>query len=891
MLPLENAPFILGVTGHMDIRKEEEGKLKERMEVLLRFLLSQKKPQDAEPLAKQMIALLEPVDSQERNPHEFEAYERTLSEWPKLEKTRLLVLTSLAPGADTLAAEVALDLKASGLSIDIIAALPMHYDLYDSASTFKDNNVGTRSEKQQRYHELLEKIGRENTFCVRMASDVDLSADAFKAKCKEDRDADDPAARRARYRAAGEYISEYSHLLLAIWDSDQDFKSDEGTAAIVHARRGTLQYGLLPSNDGLNLPHGGPIFQLFTHRVRNANERRLHPAARFLHCYAAEAQEHATSDAEKEKGRLARLHFRELSLFSRIVRHLEDFNRLPAPTDEVQKEMDAFLAIKNGDASRNLETVLGTGADTGLFDRFRAFATLRKRTSKAITPLSSGRNRTLVALFWLTLIAAALGHLYVEWHPQKPKNEITKVDSKTHGDNKGAAEGHGEFTKSSAAEAAEPSQMSSEAHPTKPDAPNTSDSNPAASTKGESNHDHHAKDHKHDPRRFWWGISACGIALGAIGLFAWQRSKHSIERAHDYRAIAEGMRVQGFWNLAGLGKSVPANYMQRQRGELDWLRGVTRAVSMPYDFWREQMERQSLETQALAMRCVYQNWVCQQERYFKDNTRKKLFELHSWHKLGTILALAGLVGTIVSVFSAFFDSHEPLHWLKDRWWIGVLFTLLFLTATAIDAAVRWNEQRANILEAHHHPPKLNFNPWSPLSWLRIGVFHLLELAIVTTHAQSTEYLPPEKERWRMLRNGLTYLLPAAALAFLAMTKAALISIYWNTSPDVTVWTSISLGVYLIGGAMCIAWTEKQLDSEFAYQFGTMAPLFLAARLRLEPLVSQLEAYASSNNMPEFEKTRQEIRDVYYELGLEALDENAEWLLLHRARPLEPVMAG
>ena len=33
--------------------------------------------------------------------------------------------------------------------------------------------------------------------------------------------------------------------------------------------------------------------------------------------------------------------------------------------------------------------------------------------------------------------------------------------------------------------------------------------------------------------------------------------------------------------------------------------------------------------------------------------------------------------------------------------------------------------------------------------------------------------------------------------------------------------------------------------------------------------------------------QQLIRDV----GLQALDENAEWLILHRSRPLEPVMAG
>lgn len=35
----------------------------------------------------------------------------------------------------------------------------------------------------------------------------------------------------------------------------------------------------------------------------------------------------------------------------------------------------------------------------------------------------------------------------------------------------------------------------------------------------------------------------------------------------------------------------------------------------------------------------------------------------------------------------------------------------------------------------------------------------------------------------------------------------------------------------------------------------------------------------------------EIQQLLYALGGEALDEDPEWLLLHRARPLEPVMGG
>jgi hypothetical protein len=34
-----------------------------------------------------------------------------------------------------------------------------------------------------------------------------------------------------------------------------------------------------------------------------------------------------------------------------------------------------------------------------------------------------------------------------------------------------------------------------------------------------------------------------------------------------------------------------------------------------------------------------------------------------------------------------------------------------------------------------------------------------------------------------------------------------------------------------------------------------------------------------------------VQEILFALGLQALNENGEWLILHRARPLEPVLAG
>ena len=391
-------------------------------------------------------------------------------------------------------------------------------------------------------------------------------------------------------------------------------------------------------------------------------------------------------------------------------------------------------------------------------------------------------------------------------------------------------------------------------------------------------------------------LGTFGVFIGflAIALFWWRRAQHSSEKAQDYRAIAEGLRVQSFWNLAGLGRSVPANYMHRQRTEFDWIRGVIRTASMPYDHWRDRFNRLSELHQVIAIRCVLQNWVRKQETdYYDAKIHEKQYVMHSWHKLGGVLALTGLCGFSMLAFLSWFNSHHPLAWFQPRWWFGVLLTLILSLLVAVVSMFRGGRHARDKFTSQHHPPKLNEKGIVNKNIVRL--FRWINVMLRTTDPHPTQYFPLRQERIRMLLNFLNYLLLALTLAVLAMTSSAIISQLWTTSPNATIWTSVASGVYLVVGALCVAWTEKQLDSEIAYQYSTMAPLFRAARLRLEPLMKTLSEQAGLTSQEEgkeeYQATLKEIRAVLYELGMEALDENAEWLILHRARPLEPVMAG
>ncbi|MGH8428134.1 MAG: hypothetical protein ACRES7_09165, partial [Gammaproteobacteria bacterium] len=78
-----------------------------------------------------------------------------------------------------------------------------------------------------------------------------------------------------------------------------------------------------------------------------------------------------------------------------------------------------------------------------------------------------------------------------------------------------------------------------------------------------------------------------------------------------------------------------------------------------------------------------------------------------------------------------------------------------------------------------------------------------------------------------------------------------------------------LGLLPLIAAVRGAYAHKRADKELIKQYRFMAKTFRHARRRLD---------AAANTA--------EIREVLWVLGNAALDEHAEWILMHRERPLE-----
>ncbi|MGH8258335.1 MAG: hypothetical protein ACREUG_01440, partial [Steroidobacteraceae bacterium] len=71
------------------------------------------------------------------------------------------------------------------------------------------------------------------------------------------------------------------------------------------------------------------------------------------------------------------------------------------------------------------------------------------------------------------------------------------------------------------------------------------------------------------------GYLACFALLTLI--LIWHRRLDAQARYLDYRALAEGLRVQFYWRLAGLNDSTSASYLRKQLDELRWIREALRA--------------------------------------------------------------------------------------------------------------------------------------------------------------------------------------------------------------------------------------------------------------------------------------------------------------------------
>jgi hypothetical protein len=785
-----------------------------------------------------------------------------LEQWPGLGRTPLVVLTSLAPGADSIVAEVALK---KGLAVR--APLPFPKSVYRNASTFvSDRSWPSESDRaaQAHFDHLTARIGDENVFAVRLAEEIHMDQATLEARMADD--VHDETARHRRYRAAGEYVASHCDLLLALWDDDDPGKT-EGSSGIVQVKLRGVTPELLPTGTSFTWANCGPVLHVYMPRRKNLNALKEYKLGRMRLLHAAPLPKDLLETPAAfldsldgawlisqaywgSKGRRWRAYKKwQLSgnqLLCRIAKSLGRFNAGYRDTESpellLRKMLDpAPEKQPNGlPAPVSLAQDLKTQAPE-FFDALTPLVAARRHSADTSRQnLRRRSRRALLGMFVLIFGFAVCLHLFFHWRAMKggslvKSGEVTEITIPAE---------HGEEANLRA--------------------------------------------------NFPFGVAGIGFGIMSLALFWWHRRGEVEESDQDYRSLAEGLRVQIAWCIAGLYRSAAAHYMERQRNEMDWIRCGLSSLSMPYHRWNRWFCAVEMGLQLRLLRWTHAHWVSEQARYHHGRADEHAHNHHALHKLSGALALCGALQTVALVYQARWPFLKEA---QSGEWGDLPKNVAHFGKDACLALTLW----FLILWLWKLLPKFNreFSPRDALktilSWKAVSAAFLpacrlfMNWVVPTPHPKL--YQSRQARSGRMILAFLAHLPLATALGVFLIALAVTPSVGRKITPDPEALITILSGVFLLLGALLVGWTEKNLLSEQAYRFSAMASLFSAAKIRLDECLREAEeAHGRNDAFTRDERIRQ-AQQMLYDLGIEALDENAEWLILHRARPMEPMMAG
>jgi hypothetical protein len=724
--------FVVGVTGHIDLDPTYRDRIKEEV--------------------KRVFAWLRASPEKDRNSDDVD-----LGAGLGLKNTPIILLSSLAPGADQWVVEAALELEPRPR---VLAPLPFLKDQYLQVSTFRLDGVL----KDEAASKFLAEFPDENVFVVRLPDEIDLDDTALRAKHQPFLTGDSGKAERdRRYAAAGQYVAAYSDILIAVTDKpigraesviNRPIKS-EGARAIAELKRRGFTPGLVPVLPALTWADNGPVIHIFAVRkgveANSAAENSIRLDDKHLEIlYPYNHRPLGVRVTEEDNPAWLKAGHAILKISSE---HLDRLNSEKIRTD-LTREAEAFAELLPAAANPS-EPVTGklrkhalpTASDQ-LKQTLDRLARLRRRIADFSAHYSIHLARLKIALFSLAFCSAVFFALADNW------------------------------------------------------------------------------DVAGSPLPPIFFLIALGLTITAWMVYLRFKRTAAAERSDDYRAIAEGLRVQFYWTACGSGEAVASNYLQRQGGELGWIRNVINVAAFPHELNRVAFNQLTFKDQCAALQGIREAWIGGQWTYYK----KSMGDLSRRRDIFSTYAHVLLVTGFALFTFFFFFAQRPDAPILSRW-----YGFLFLAAGSLLFAAL-----AGRIQSH--------------KGTRLVLGSLLSVALIVLII-GTVYLVA----------GITPWLPSAYKL-----------------------GSIAKYLALAGGVLCGAWVEVNFFSENIRRFASMASLFEAASVRLDDYFGWLERA----NKDQIETVRKQavtnIQSLIVAVGREALSENAEWLIAHRTRPIEPV---
>jgi hypothetical protein len=197
------------------------------------------------------------------------------------------------------------------------------------------------------------------------------------------------------------------------------------------------------------------------------------------------------------------------------------------------------------------------------------------------------------------------------------------------------------------------------------------------------------------------GLFVTGFLFHAIG------SRREWHRKYlDYRALAEGLRVQLYWNLAGVVETQSAefaydNFLQKQDVDLGWIRHVMRSASL----WRDR--NRAPEGRWLGW--VIGQWVGQSPEDTRGQlayyTRKSLQQAESYRRTTRLGAVSLWTGILIAAVLAVASDRISM----DSRHILLIFTGVFPLMAGIRDAYSHKRAERELIKQYRFMSKVFSN--------------------------------------------------------------------------------------------------------------------------------------------------------------------------------------
>jgi len=350
-----------------------------------------------------------------------------------------------------------------------------------------------------------------------------------------------------------------------------------------------------------------------------------------------------------------------------------------------------------------------------------------------------------------------------------------------------------------------------------------------------------------EPAHLWPLTFYLGLLAIADCLYLYTKRRDYQNKYQDYRALAEGLRVQFFWRLAGLEHAASDHYLRKQKNELDWIRHAIRTCGLlvgaePADNLVD----------------VLRYWVIAQYKYFQRVSRRDT------DKLGLLKGIgdgALLVSLGLAAAELLLHGHDPS--MQAMVLIAVSLGYVHVRSTSRDLRKQGEESADDGSEARD-VQRIE---------TEIGASEQAGCGEELAQGRGEKDSKNSKYPYGIMLGFMLGLLLAIVLGYMPNFLLFLPEPVQHTFKEEThARLVVAMGLTAVIAAFLHSYAEKRALAEHYKQYKQMQKIFYRA---MQYLSKDVQAQRLT-----------QARELVYELGVEGLAEHGDWVLLHRERPIE-----